>query len=415
MRLAPPFRSMPLSSLARIAVAAVAITLVASCSSSGGGSPSATGNGATATTAPPGATSGGPVPAGFVATSVTFVSANQGFVLGASPCPGSTTDTTGPAAPCASLAATDDGGRTWVHRPAPPVTLSSVDQSGDADGQGGGPDGVSRIRFGDAQNGWAFGPVLWATHDGGDTWNQIGLGGAVTDLASAAGVTYALVAHCDAGPCGQGSTLYRTDAGTDDWQSVEGVTLTSTGGTISLHDQAAWIVGESDGPGQNLLSASADGSTWTTRPDLCGAEASLIGVAPVTTVDLFVLCADSPGAGSESKRVLRSSDGGLSAQAVPTMPSPSGITYAIAAADAEVVVVSATSGASWIYRTGDAGATWAAALTADDDRLGLSELGFTTADQGVVIRGRLDDVDASGTELLMTHDAGRTWAPVTFG
>jgi hypothetical protein len=390
-----------------VAAVIVVALLAAACSSSGGdastdGSTNPNGGGAPASDP----VAGGAVPAGFMPSSVTFVSEDQGFVLGAYRCATpSATDASG-GTTCPSLAATDDGGRTWHHLPAPAAPLHSPDEAE-------ATDGVSRLRFADNLNGWAFGPGAWATHDGGETWTEQTFDGDVTDLASADGVTYALVTHCDSGPCGQGATLYRTDASTDDWQPIEGVTLTSTGGHISLHARAVWIVGESDGAGQSLLSASADGTTWTTRPNLCGADASLAAVAPVSTVDLFLLCADSPGAGSEGKRVLRSSDAGATAQPLTTMPPPSGIASALAAADPHVIAITATSGANWIYRTGDTGATWTTPLMADDSQT-FSELGFTTATQGVVIRGRLDAADVTGPELLMTYDAGQTWNPVSF-
>jgi photosystem II stability/assembly factor-like uncharacterized protein len=392
----------------RVALVSALVVLISACGSSGHGpasdpAASPTAGGTTPVMVEP----DGPVPTGFVPTSATFVSADQGFVLGAVPC-ASLPSPPAASGPCPSLAKTGDGGRTWRRRPAPPTTIHSSDPTGDASQ-------VSRVRFGDPSNGWAFGPGLWSTHDGAGTWHAIDLGGVVTDLASSAGVTYALVTHCDSRPCGQGATLYRTDNAADDWHAVEGVTLTPTGGTISLHGRAVWIVGRSIGPGQSLLSASADGADWTTRPDLCGADASLTGVAPVSALGLFVLCGDSPGAGSEPKRVLWSTDGGASAQPVAAMPPSSGIADAIVAADDRVVVVSAASGASWIYRTADAGATWATALTSDDATQVFSDLGFTTATQGFVVQGHLQTDKVGGTQLLMTRDAGATWVPVTFG
>ena len=52
------------------------------------------------TPAPP----GGPVPSGFTATSVTFVSAQEAFVLGTAPCPN---------APCTSIVRTLGRGASW--------------------------------------------------------------------------------------------------------------------------------------------------------------------------------------------------------------------------------------------------------------------------------------------------------------
>jgi hypothetical protein len=391
-----------------VAVVAVATLAAAGCSSArhSSATPDTTGATTPGTSTPP-TTTAAPAPAGFSPVSVSFVSADQGYVLGASACPNPPTTATGHAA-CSSVAATDDGGRSWRSLPAPPLALAT------------GPAGtveagaVYHLRFGDHLNGWAYGPGLWATHDGGETWKASTLDGTVTDLASADGVTYALVSHCDSGPCGQGATLYRTDAGADAWQPVEGVALTPTGGQIALHARAVWITGAAGGPGQSLLSTSPDGVAWTTQPDPCGADAGLGGVAPVSTTDVFLLCGAGAGAGQEAKQVLHSIDAGHTAAAVPGSPSRSGLATAIAAASPQTIAVAAVSGASWVYRSADAGATWTTAIEQSDGGTGFTDLGFTTATQGVVIHGQLDAQSATGTQLLLTTDAGATWAAVTF-
>jgi photosystem II stability/assembly factor-like uncharacterized protein len=79
--------------------------------------------------------SDGPVPARFAATSVTFVSADEAFVLGTAPCAH---------APCTSVVRTLDRGQSWVGLPA------------DADGN-------STRRPGQ----------LFLTSDGGTTWRQV--------------------------------------------------------------------------------------------------------------------------------------------------------------------------------------------------------------------------------------------------
>ena len=91
-------------------------------------------------------TGGGPVPTGFEPASVTFVSADQGFVLGTAPCS---------TPPCTSMVGTDDGGATWHGLPAPaaPLAASLSDPSPDD-----GPSAISEVRFGDHLDGWAFGP-----------------------------------------------------------------------------------------------------------------------------------------------------------------------------------------------------------------------------------------------------------------
>jgi photosystem II stability/assembly factor-like uncharacterized protein len=60
-----------------------------------------------------------------------------------------------------------------------------------------------------------------------------------------------------------------------------------------------------------------------------------------------------------------------------------------------------------LFRTTDGGRTWETAYHGDGEAV-LNDLGFTNAQQGVVIsRG----ADGAG-RLLMTHDGGVNWTPV---
>ena len=121
-----------------------------------------------------------PVPANFRPTSVTFIGTQTGWVIGQASTPGHCATQY-----CTSIARTDNGGGTWAGVPAP-VT--------------GGPDGatgVSQIRFLNQQDGWAFGPELWVTHTGGQTWTQVNTNGLrVTDLETVGSQAFALFASC---------------------------------------------------------------------------------------------------------------------------------------------------------------------------------------------------------------------------
>ena len=115
--------------------------------SSGPVSPTATVPIPTMTPSPAGP-AGAPVPKGFSPASVTFVSLQTGWVLGAT-CPTCTV----------SLLRTRDGGRTWASVPGP-ATVLAPDQSA----------GVHEVRFADLNDGWVLGAEIWATHDGGSYW-----------------------------------------------------------------------------------------------------------------------------------------------------------------------------------------------------------------------------------------------------
>ena len=66
--------------------------------------------------------------------------------------------------------ATADGGLQWAKATAPPAPWGGVAPNG----SGNVPlDGVTRVLFANAKDGWAYGPGLWATHNGGVSWHEI--------------------------------------------------------------------------------------------------------------------------------------------------------------------------------------------------------------------------------------------------
>ena len=384
-------------------LAVVAFLAVAGCSSghhptSGSTQPSSaiSTSSAVATTsalpsAAPKAAASAAFPASFAPESVTFVSSQTGFVLGQVPCPTNL---------CYGLATTTDGGRTWrfvANLPMPP----QQDQP------------VTKVRFADPRDGWVFGPQLWATHDGGVSWHQLTTPAQVSDVEASAGLVYALSTSCSLS-CSAPAKLLRAPVTSDAFVAVAGATLTTTSGWIALHGKSVWVLGGTVGPGVTYI-WSQDGSSWASPADPCptGSEPSyLVEVAPVTTTTVYLLCSADPGAGSETKIVMLSTDGGVTAHVTPGAPAQGGLADDLAAASSSVVAVSAHSGASWIYRSADAGHTWGSAVEKDDGGMGFYDLGFTTTTQGVVVHGTPGNGNPS--QLLMTRDAGATWTPVTF-
>ncbi len=143
--------------------------------------PSAPRGAATASARAP--TAAGYLPPNFQPYSVTWDSLSTGWVIGPAGTPGHCANAATPTSARRSRAPTT-AARPGSGLPAPDT---------------GGPDGatgVSGIRFLDGANGWAFGPELWATDDGGKTWTQVDTGGQrVTDLETAGDRAYALFAQ----------------------------------------------------------------------------------------------------------------------------------------------------------------------------------------------------------------------------
>ena len=122
--------------------------------------------------------------------SASFVSASAGWLL-ATPCAGQVRT-------CRTVVMrqTADGGRTWFAVPAPDAPPADIFQ--------GSPpaNAVGAIVFAGGGAGWAFGPALWQTRDGGATWRKISVpGGPVRDVGVAGGRVLAVAGRCGAGGC----------------------------------------------------------------------------------------------------------------------------------------------------------------------------------------------------------------------
>ncbi|MHB1446859.1 MAG: WD40/YVTN/BNR-like repeat-containing protein [Acidimicrobiales bacterium] len=346
----------------------------------------------TTTTTTPSGPPGGPVPAGFEAQSVTFVSAQEGYVLGATGCA---------AASCTAVLRTRDGGRTWAGIPAPALGVGS--STGDAD----------EIRFADPTDGWVFGHrVLQSTHDGGSHWSAVPLpgGGSIQSLAAGGGFVYALVIQGN-GANPAPASLYRTPAGTDSWSVIAGTTVANAvTGVVVVHGSAIWTVVQT-AAGASVFRAFSGGS-WVTRSLPCQGPSGQ-ALAAVNTQDMAVVCASGAAAGQQPKLVYSSANAGSSWKAVGSAPQ-GGDTLGLAMASTSTLVVSAASGASELYGSFDGGKAW---TTVEQDTSGgglpWEDLGFTDAAQGVVVEGQVGLTGAS-THLYMTRDGGHSWAPVRF-
>src|SRR5690349_16437184 len=150
-----------------------------------------------------------PVPPNFQPTSVTFVSTRTGWVIGQAGSPGHCATQY-----CTSVARTTDAGRTWTGVPAPLT------------GAPDGATGVGQLRFLNLSDGWAFGPGLFVTHTGGQTWTRVNTHGQrVTSLETVGDRVYALWASCTGTGAAYASncsafTLYSASAAGGGWAPV---------------------------------------------------------------------------------------------------------------------------------------------------------------------------------------------------
>jgi hypothetical protein len=329
---------------------------------------------ANTTAAPAAGPAGGPVPPGFQPMSVTFVSPSEGWVLGTAPCSH---------APCTSVVRTMDGGHSWIGIPAPVTTQ------------------VTRMRFADPSDGFAYGPQLWVTHNGGGHWYRVRqVPGNVVDLEASAGVVYAASENS-----ADRVRIYRSPAGRDDWHPVSGLPSFYSGAipVITLHGNAAWILANS------RVYASPTGSGWVRESFQCPDNWYLASLAAYSSKRVTVLCAGDGAAGSTTKLVYASGNGGGRFAKVGTAPR-GGDDGLLAEPTPRHLFIATSSAATWLYVSDNGGRTWHSELSLADGGKGWADFGFTTTSQGVAVEGE----PAIGSQLFMTWNAGKTWRPIEF-
>lgn len=387
--------------------------------------------------ASPGTTTEGPstpgyLPPNFQPATVTWVSLSTGWIMGPAGTPGHC-GAHQDSSICTSVARTTDGGHTWHGLPAPPV------------GGPGGRTGVTGLRFLNGSYGWAFGPELWATDDGGEHWHQVNTGNAsVTDLETVNGRAYALFGDCTAPAGGNGDTiascssytLKTAAAGSDTWTPVAGVpagltpgATAGSGATGSAVIQLAGAAGSVPATGYlaapdgTLYAGPLDGSAWhkvAALPCTPGAAASSglpsqlmlapDGIVPGGHARLALVCAaPSP----DSTVAYQSNDGGanwtkrtgVGSAGTSLIGLPQSLTTLT---DGTLILATKGSASSpgGIYLLPPGAAQWQAATLSDPSAAayGFSYVGMTGPLQGVALSG-----NPGLHEIWMTTDGGKTW------
>lgn len=344
-------------------------------------SPQEDGNGTPAPSPTPSTTGNPlpPVPPNFSPYSVTFVGLHTGWVVGQAGTPGHCATSY-----CTSIARTDDDGQSWHGVPAPVTGTPS------------GATGVSQIRFLNDQDGWVFGPELWATHDGGQTWTQLSTDGKrVVGLATAGTRAFGIFATCSgtgtdfAADC-TSFTLMSAPAGSDNWSPVGSATTKLSGSAAAAQLALTSSRGYLLAPDGTLYSGALGGAWSRIGKAPCAPETNLFGAINSTT--LMLVC---PG----NHTVYNTSDDGTTWQKVATYPASLQVSSATVSPVGGYVLATTTS----LYYLH--GSTWQpATLRGAASPDGYSFVGMTTPTQGIALSG------AGSTHYVwVTRDGGMTW------
>ncbi|MEQ4204795.1 hypothetical protein [Actinopolymorpha sp. B9G3] len=308
-----------------------------------------------------------PVPGDFSPVSITATGPETYWLLG-------TTD-----GDRAALAATQDGGSTFISLASPPSAVARGDNEVSAST-------VSDVRFaGDGRTGWAYGGALWVTRDAGRTWEQDrSVPGLVKRLEVGGGSAYALVDN------GSGWTLWRALLGEGTWQQL-GVEaqapedLAVTGQLVAVTDK--------DADGTSVWASTDDGTTFETHPTPCHQDLDA-GRLSATIGSLWLRCATGTGT-----TLHVSTDSGASWTDVPAgEPAAPATASALGARDAGRAIV-AVPGEARNIGTDDTSTTPVPGLGRP------AFAGFTTEEIGYIL-------DLEG-HLFRTDDGGARWSPVS--
>jgi hypothetical protein len=303
--------------------------------------------------------------------------------------------------------ATVDGGLHWAKAAAPPAPWAGVVPNG----SGKVPlDGVTRVLFANAKDGWAYGPGRCATHNGGVSWHEVSTHRHVVDSMAVTG-GYVAATFDTCGSVGFSCyspatfTVETTPVHRDAWRPVPGAAgegapvLTAAGGTAY-----AYGTGTPGFPGKmTLLAGPANGSKrW--RPQAMPCPNGAITASAASATRLLLACA-LLGEHPTTTHLYRSADGGARWTQFATRPLFDGASVIEQTTNGTLLTGGIYNG---IELSRNGGRTWARPANVDDSNSiqggGPLAAALASNNDGYAI--------AYLGPLWITRDGGKSWRQI---
>jgi|HubBroStandDraft_6_1064221.scaffolds.fasta_scaffold01437_11 photosystem II stability/assembly factor-like uncharacterized protein len=346
----------------------------------------------------------------FAASSVSFTSPQDGWVLGVAPCSNRV---------CTRLLRTTDAGSTWTQVRAPPAPLDTSK-----------PSGVNELHFANREDAYAFGgTALWVTHDGGAHWRDLtSVGGlrryVVGSLVSTTTGVFALVSGYG-GPPGLGVGGADTP-----WRIVHAasrsnrfrVVATLTGnagvplmGTLAAADGTVYAL---DGASILRLAGKSTSSSRLPPGHDCEGPIAAWGAG-----SLLLVCGQGAADGSMGNReVFGTTDAGRSWTQLADPGMGAGYdTMSIAdGGNGRATISTVSAGEGGLLNTTDDATSWTQAINfRGQEGEPFIDVSYQSSSQAVAVYGPVQARAVEGQPfngigaLFKTTDGGQTWVRVT--